>query len=194
MVHTFQNKKWPRNSYHRNRISSEAPCPMHNEELHTYSKPHLRKLLEQNKITSTYFDIFDNIPAQTCNSTHQHYMNHASDIALLSPMQHKHGCVIVNRNKITGTGFNTYGPTSSKHAETCAMISAMGGKTNLDSSVMYVVRIAPGVYGNTFKYSKPCESCQKMIDKTKIRKVFYSTSHGYDIQREFGPKTNPIQI
>jgi deoxycytidylate deaminase len=186
MVHTFHNTKWPRNSYHHSRITPEEVVCLHEEAPTSETKLHSRKLLEQHKITSKYFDIFDHEPTQRFNLTHQHYMQHASDIALLSPMQHKHGCVIVNRNKITGTGFNTYGPACSRHAEKCAMLSAMSGNPNLDSSVMYVVRIAPGDYGNTFKYSKPCEGCQKMIDKTKIRKVFYSTSYAYDSQRKFG--------
>jgi deoxycytidylate deaminase len=185
MVHTFNEKKWSRNSFHFNRIADSMSRIKHGDEPDIYSKEYLRRLLEKNRITSTYFDNFDESSVKIPNTTHQHYMDQASKVALLSPMQHKHGCVIVDRNKITGKGFNKYSEISSKHAEKCAITSAMGGKSSLESSTMYVVRIAPTTYGNVFKYSKPCETCQRLIDKTKIKKVYYSTSHEYDIERDF---------
>lgn len=81
----------------------------------------------------------------------------------------------------------------STHAEMAAIKGAK--KKHLYDSDMYIVRIGPQCYNHHFskqtssantddfdqsvcylKYSHPCEICSKLIQKSGIRRVYYSTN------------------
>ena len=82
----------------------------------------------------------------------------------------------------------------STHAEMAAIKGAK--KKNLCNSDMYIVRIGPQCCNHHFskhlystnmdefnnqstcylKYSHPCETCSKLIQKSGIRRVYYSTN------------------
>jgi deoxycytidylate deaminase len=144
---------------------------------------HRDKPLEFCPVTSPYYELVDNTPVKEANLTHNYFMHYASNIAKLSSMQHKHGCIIVHRKKILASAFNQlFDGQRGIHAEIAAIRSCHSCMTN---TVMYVVRVAPLCYPGILKYSRPCPNCQKLILKHKIKTVFYSTSYVYDIERDF---------
>jgi hypothetical protein len=80
----------------------------------------------------------------------------------------KHGCnhthvaFICRRRKVIATGQNRLkrrGPFSMIHAEADA-IQAVAPQ-QLRGAILVVVRVSP--YG--LKYSRPCEACQRLLDK-----------------------------
>lgn len=97
-------------------------------------------------------------------------------------MLHKHGAIIVHKNKIVSVGFNYRCDlllnNYSVHAEISA-INNMKNKLILNECDMYVVRIATN-FINILKYSKPCENCKKTIMKYNLKKIYYSTNYEYD--------------
>lgn len=101
--------------------------------------------------------------------------------ALKSNMKYKHGCVIVSHNNIfISKGYNiSYNRMEhgvwSLHAEVNAIEHAirMYGKKILESAKLYVVRIDPF---NDLRMSKPCNNCEKCIEKYKIAIAYYSIS------------------
>lgn len=93
--------------------------------------------------------------------------------------EHKHGACVVYRNKVIGHGFNIYytslagkknRPHNSIHAEVSAL-NSVKDKSILKSCDLYVVRINPS---GKFRNSEPCKSCTSLINKFKVRNVFYS--------------------
>lgn len=90
---------------------------------------------------------------------------------------HKHGAVLIRKNKILGIGFNQY-KTHSKsthdfkmiHAEFAVLLNA--GLEDLTGCELYVVRKRKnGELAN----SRPCKSCSEMLRLLNIDKVYYST-------------------
>ena len=103
---------------------------------------------------------------------HEYYINEAAKIALKSPMYHKHGAIIIYKNKIVSRGYNYYyNHLFSIHAELNAI-------TNLDikyrniihKCIMYVVRVKP----DKVVMSKPCPICTPKLEKEGIKTVYYS--------------------
>lgn len=133
--------------------------------------------------TSEYFEKYDEQLPKNYNRIQKKFLDIAGKIALNSSMLHKHGALIVHKNKIVSYGFNYRCDTLSKnysiHAEICA-INNMKNKSIFNECDMYVVRIASDTYNNILKYSKPCENCKKIINKYNIRKIYYSTNYEYD--------------
>ena len=114
--------------------------------------------------------------------------------ALKSDHRCKHGCVIVNKNKIVGKGHNRClgekNGLKTYHAEKVALIKSNNKK--LRGANMYVVRLNSNFYnlcqqhGNIEDFegdsilesSKPCSRCQQMLskfqDKYGLETVFHS--------------------
>tara|TARA_B100000405_G_scaffold207145_1_gene145708 strand:+ start:4365 stop:4844 length:480 start_codon:yes stop_codon:yes gene_type:complete len=110
------------------------------------------------------------------------YVEFATFIAKKSQMNHKHGCVIVHKGKVVSTGFNKpLKPGYSIHAEAVAIAKAkkMLSASDLKNCKLYVVRIGSDNMLNPLKYSRPCINCSKIIERSKIGKVFYSTSYDF---------------
>lgn len=112
--------------------------------------------------------------------------NAAVQQARKSTMQHQHGAVIVNQaGDILGQGYNSIqtfcSHQFSMHAEVAAIQSLRKKNkrfwVNADELTMIVIRIGgtsgPECY---IKFSKPCQNCQKEINKLGIKRVFYSTN------------------
>ena len=104
-------------------------------------------------------------------------------------MNHKHGCVIVYKNKeIIAQGMNQQEcdmkEIDSIHAEVNAinqLRKIMNGKDKLyvQKCKLYVVRIGTKNMNYPLKESKPCEHCTKAIKKVGIPSVYYSTQDDF---------------
>lgn len=96
--------------------------------------------------------------------------------------QHKHGAVIVRKNKVVSLGFNkasTHPKSNHKykhiHAEVHAILMA---KVPLEGCSLYVYReTKDGVPA----MSKPCASCEEFIKLAGITKVYYSILGGFNV-------------
>lgn len=116
-------------------------------------------------------------------SKHSYYLDEATKTAHKSSMTHQHGCVIVSdTGDIIACGFNKnvnfMCHQFSIHAEADAISKLK--KIMLLNVSMYIVRISPA--GIFLKYSKPCNNCQKLIQKCGIKRVYYSTSYEFNEQ------------
>ena len=103
------------------------------------------------------------------------YMEKAVRQAMKSTMTHRHGCVVVASDGTVFQGYNHHGIFMSHrysiHADIDALYKAK--KYPYPLMEMYVVRINNK---GSLKYSRPCEHCQKEIQKHGIRKVYFSTN------------------
>jgi tRNA(Arg) A34 adenosine deaminase TadA len=96
--------------------------------------------------------------------------------AMKSPMEHKHGAVILSPHggKILSSSFNTYRSESTKrrssfHAEVnaCRQVA----KVFLKDAILVIIRI--NRKGELAK-SDPCDNCQRVINKMGLKRVYYS--------------------
>jgi len=95
--------------------------------------------------------------------------------------RHKLGCVIVNRNKIVGVGWNllkTHPSSRNKYRTIHAELAAILGidPADLHGSSVYVFR--ESTHG--LALAKPCPTCNKMLQDCGVREVIYTTNEGYD--------------
>lgn len=96
-------------------------------------------------------------------------------LARKSCMVHRHGCVIKKGSDIVGEGYNRairhMEHAFSLHSEVVALSSVKNrSKGFLDDAIMIVVRLGP----DGLKLSNPCAQCRRAIEKSGIRKIFYS--------------------
>jgi|UniRef100_A0A6C0EEG8 deoxycytidylate deaminase len=110
------------------------------------------------------------------------------DVALKSNMIHKHGCVILHRNKIISTGYNYYKISNgtiykniygdyqpnrySIHAEKNA-IQKIKNKNLLKECKIYIIRIKKSddniSYG--LEQGVPCNMCNNLLKKYNLTKI-----------------------
>lgn len=105
------------------------------------------------------------------------YMLLAKQLSFHSPMRHQLGAVIVRKNKVIGTGFNTYkshprfGTNRNDwrymHAEAAALYSCTKQNCDPRGASLYIYRR----YG---QLSKPCDSCLSLCDKHGISEIHYT--------------------
>jgi deoxycytidylate deaminase len=135
---------------------------------------------------SNYFECIDSVCARISSEKQKYYLNIAAKIAIKSPMfNHKHGAIIVYKDRIIGTGYNYYMADFSIHAEVAAIASIHKKQKHILSECdIYVVRIGPDRFNNPLKYSRPCTNCSNTIIKNNIKNAFYSTNYEYDTIRE----------
>jgi len=122
------------------------------------------------------------------------YFHAAKAMSQLSDYsQHRLGCVVVNKHKIISSGYNshtrchrvqaeldakkfgTYCP-GRLHAEADALIPLIKSGIDLSKATIYVYREHKD---GTTAMARPCSSCQELIKKCGIKKVFYTTELGY---------------
>ncbi len=126
------------------------------------------------------------------------FINEAIKQAMLSQIEHKHGCVIVYKNKIIAKGhnryiYNCYNNTktlNSLHAEmVCVSQCKKYAKKIFPQSTLIVVRIKNELlehkikndqnlyqdFKHLLKLSKPCCICDKIIKLYKFKTIIYST-------------------
>lgn len=108
----------------------------------------------------------------------QHFINAAIAEAQKSAMEHKHGCVIIYKNKILLSTHNYrvyfFSHGFSVHAEVEAIKRLRNLNVDPKDCTMLIVRLSYKDE-NLTKNSKPCDDCQKEIEKAKFKKVYYST-------------------
>ena len=130
------------------------------------------------KMNTMYFE--DDITPKNPDHRQDYFLSKAANIATRSSMSHRHGCIIVNKiGEIISEGYNhmyvhMYHKYS-MHAEISCLTKLKRSK-DLSDCTMYVVRIGTDKMQRPLKYSKPCHDCTKAIEKSGIKKVFYSTS------------------
>lgn len=115
------------------------------------------------------------------------FFNLAKKVSKKSISKHQLGCVIVDKNKVITTGFNdtirthpkTPDPYQTLHAEISAVLGVP--KHKLKGCTAYVYRETKD--GNPAN-SKPCETCEEVLRKMGIKRVYYTDSDGY---KEFKP-------
>lgn len=99
--------------------------------------------------------------------------------------KHQLGCVLVNKNRIVGVGFNKFKThTKSNHAFQMlhAEVDALLGQ---DRSVLkgcdaYVYRETKD---GQPAMSKPCQACELALRDAGIRNVYYTTDGGFEAFR-----------
>lgn len=109
------------------------------------------------------------------------FLNVALYLAEKSAEKKKHGAIVVKSGRVVGMGFNKYRNNPevipeelikkhcSRHAEEVAIREA---GDNAKGAVLYVARInRQGIK----RYSKPCSMCSKLIKKSGIKRVVYTT-------------------
>lgn len=128
------------------------------------------------------------------SKTEQAYFRAAKAVAELSDYpRHKLGCVVVKGHKIISSGCNSksrchrvqaqldiarFGPGSpgKLHAEVDALLPLIKNGTDLSHTTLYVYRQHKD---GTLACARPCSSCQQLIKKMGIKRVFYTTEDGY---------------
>lgn len=143
----------------------------------------INKLLNLFRIYILKYGTFDLNPKKIKNK-HYYFLHQAIEEANKSLLIHKHGCIIVYKNKIVSTGYNKYSINNNKtytsiHAETDAISKLIKNNKFQNKGVrnncsLYVVRIQNGT--NKLKMSKPCKNCIENIKKYNIGMIYYSTN------------------
>lgn len=131
-------------------------------------------------------DCYDNVDTErsrVATSDQRKYLRHCVQLASRSNVNHKHGCVIVDRRtkEVISHGFNydykNHVKVSSLHAEMAAIRNANKRCLARSECEMYVVRLRNSRKETLgLKYSKPCDACARMISRTNIRNIYYSTN------------------
>lgn len=116
----------------------------------------------------------------------QKFFDLAKKLAKLSNHHsYKHGCVIVDKDKIVSVGTNllkthpkSNHPWNMVHAELAAILDHKF--IDLKGCHAYVYREnLNGVIGN----SKPCKYCEAVLKEAGIKKVFYTIENGYNEEK-----------
>lgn len=93
----------------------------------------------------------------------------------------RHGAVVAKNGRVLGRGHNSYrshggqwggGPLNTLHAEAAAIRDAVHRGIDVRGTTLYVTR------GNANRMSKPCVSCQALLEKYGISKVVYTDEEG----------------
>ncbi len=100
---------------------------------------------------------------------------------------HKHGCVIVYKNRVIGKGYNkasTHPKSTHRfnnlHAEMAALFSIKNDYNYLPRKcIMYVYRQHKN---GSPALSKPCPSCTKLIKLNRLSTVVYTTEDGWVVE------------
>lgn len=123
------------------------------------------------------------------------FFNIAKETAKLSDYnKHQLGCIIVYKNRIVSSGFNSNktNPLQKRynkrrfsddtmhklHAETAALLPLMRNDT-FDRSRLRVYLYREHRDGS-LALSRPCASCQRMLKDYGIKHIFYTIEGGYN--------------
>ena len=136
-------------------------------------------------IASDLYKFEDDNVIKTCNERQYAFLNRALNLARKSScFSHRHGCVIVKGDEIVAEGYNHTDVhlyhKFSIHAEVDAISKLKKNRKYISQCDLYVVRIGRDSMGNPLKYSKPCPDCIKAIQKSGIRRVYYSSNTEFE--------------
>lgn len=109
----------------------------------------------------------------------------AKRIAEKSSSITKLGCVIASKNKVITVGFNDMTKTHPKsnhpfktlHAEIRALIGVSEEETR--GCDAYVYR---EIKSGRVAMAKPCDACMQALRLAKIKRVFFTTDSGWDME------------
>lgn len=107
------------------------------------------------------------------------YFDMAMKAGRKSSLIQKHGTIIIRQNEVVAVGTNNTKPMHkfSFHSEIDALFKLKGkSKRYMEGCTMLVVRTSATSDGT--KYSRPCAACTAAIEKSGIKKVFYSVANG----------------
>lgn len=146
----------------------------------------INKLLNLLRIYMMKYENYE-LNAKITTNKHSYFFNIAKEEAKKSLLNHKHGCVIVYKNKIVSTGYNKCSLNNNKthislHAEMDALNKFIKNKKFQNKNIrkncsLYVIRIQNG--SDNLKMSKPCKNCFDNIIKNKIGMTYYSTNEEF---------------
>lgn len=128
---------------------------------------------------------------------HFYFIKEAIRCALKSSMFHRHGSVVVKRNKIIGSGYNCLlrKPTHdlySKHAEISAIENAKRNGHAFKGARLYVVRLMRDSNQELLRLrnSLPCTKCSFYIESHNISRIFYTCEEttSYDFTKSVSRK------
>ena len=115
-----------------------------------------------------------------CKDKQEFFLKRAAQIAARSTLcHHRHGCVIVHDGEVIAEGYNHYTTffehQYTMHAEVDALRKIKKNK-KISECELYVVRIGTDLMGQPLKYSRPCQHCARAIEKSGLKKVYFSTN------------------
>jgi len=92
----------------------------------------------------------------------------------------RHGAIVSKGGRVFGKGHNSYkthgtwggGPLMTLHAEAAAIRDAVRRGIDICGATLFVTR------GDANRMSKPCVSCQALLESYGITKVIYTDENG----------------
>lgn len=129
---------------------------------------------------------------------HLKFLNMAGDLAELSTYKrYQIGCIVVYKNKIISTGFNSNKthPIQKKyniernipdvsphkmHAEVNALKNIIELDVDWNRVYIYIYRKRKD---QKFGLSRPCQSCMALINDIGIKNIVYTTNYGYAYEK-----------
>lgn len=93
----------------------------------------------------------------------------------------RHGAIVAKGGRVLGRGHNSYrshggqwggGPLKTLHAEAAAVRDAVSRGIDVRGATIYVTR------GDANRISKPCPSCQALLERHGFSKIVYTDENG----------------
>ena len=93
----------------------------------------------------------------------------------------RHGAIVAKNGRVLGRGHNSYrshggqwggGPLKTLHAEAAAVRDAVSRGIDVRGATIYVTR------GDANRISKPCPSCQALLERHGFSKIVYTDKNG----------------
>lgn len=138
--------------------------------------------------------------------------NKAKEVSYLSDKKRIHiGCVAVYKNQILSIGYNTnkthpiqkkyniyremeydgFEPSSGLHAEMMCLLGLKDLDIDYSKVKLYIYREDQN--GNLAN-CKPCPACMELIDRMGIKKIYYTTEDGYEMEVREEEKENHLEL
>jgi deoxycytidylate deaminase len=121
------------------------------------------------------------------------YFNAAKAVSELSDHRVKVGCVVVNKHRIIGSGFNSntkchkvqalldkeiFGCEcpGKLHAEVATLLPLIRDGVDLSKGSIFVYREHRD---GTIACSRPCARCERLIKQSGIKKIYFTVENGF---------------
>jgi deoxycytidylate deaminase len=146
-----------------------------------YHRPRKRKQIEETKSFPNLNEYLASLPKHPLENKDYKFLSIAEQYSRMAALgNHRVGAVIVQKNDIIGTGYNTIKThpfqakwnkhSSCLHAEMVALLDCMKNSDfNADKSTVYVSRYTrrSGMLGCSY----PCKSCWSALDHVGIKRI-----------------------
>lgn len=107
------------------------------------------------------------------------YFRQARNMAELSHFRIRMGAVVVRQRRIIGQGHNVlkshpmvHRPGNFFRCIHAEIAACLNGPRDLSGADLYVCRI---LKNGAFALAKPCEACDELLARFKLRRVYYTT-------------------